>query len=322
MEFIGDGSRRTDGIGYPGWYIAQIYKNEKYIVLRLFEFTSIDWLMKHLSSLPSEQPPGTGFFRFFASMSLRLASLNSGSNGNCYYIGNGQDSVLVDAGISCRETDRRMRRLGLSLNGIRAIFISHEHTDHTRGVEVISRKFGIPVYITQKTHHQSRLSIARTLLKTFTPDAPVDIGTLSIKAFRKNHDASDPHSFTVTGNGITAGVFTDIGAPCGQLTSHLSECHAAFLETNYDEWMLDHGPYPLNLKRRIRSDVGHLSNRQALELFLAHKAPFMSLLILSHLSAENNHPDLVRNLFVQHASGTRIAVASRYKETELFEVFP
>jgi phosphoribosyl 1,2-cyclic phosphodiesterase len=253
-------------------------------------------------------------------MSLYLASINSGSNGNCYYIGNEKDAVLVDAGISCRETERRMARMGLSLRKVRAIFISHEHTDHTRGVEVISRKHRIPVYITEKTKLYSRLSFDPGLIHHFSSDEIIRIGDLAVHPFVKRHDAVDPHSFTVHGNGVTAGVFTDIGSACEHLLRHLGMCHAAFLESNYDEGMLDRGPYPLYLKRRIRSDVGHLSNHQALELFLNHRSPHLSLMLLSHLSAENNHPKLVHDLFTHHANGTKVAVASRYEETGVFVV--
>ena len=253
-------------------------------------------------------------------MTLYISSLNSGSNGNCYYIGNDHDAVLIDAGISCRQTERRMARLGLSIGRVRAIFISHEHSDHTRGVEVLSRKHRIPVYITPATHEESRLYLDPELLRSFTSDEPVHIGGLSVNPFPKRHDGIDPHSFTVTFKGITAGVFTDIGTACDQVIHHISRCHAAFLETNYDETMLEEGNYPFYLKRRIRGDEGHLSNTQALEIFRNHCTPSMKFLVLSHLSAQNNHPQVVHDLFIPHANGTRIAIASRYEETELFSI--
>ena len=251
-------------------------------------------------------------------MPLYLASLNSGSNGNCYYIGNGTEAVLIDAGISCRETERRMIRLGLPIHNVRAIFITHEHTDHTRGTEVLSRKFGIPVYITGTTYRHSRMKLDPKLMKSFSPGTPVEIGNLRVNPFSKRHDASQPHSFTVSSNGITAGVFTDIGIACDQVVLHLSQCHAAFLEANYDEKMLEGGRYPFFLKQRIRGEEGHLSNDQALELFKTHGPVYMQLLVLSHLSAENNHPQLVHDLFSSNANGIKIVVASRFGETELF----
>lgn len=225
---------------------------------------------------------------------------------------------MIDAGISCRETERRMMRLGLPIRNVRAIFITHEHTDHTRGAEVLSRKYGIPVYITGATYRSSRLNLDPETMRPFAAGSPVHIGGLRVNPFPKWHDASEPHSFTISAGGLTAGVFTDIGTACEQVAHHLKQCHAAFLEANYDEGMLDRGRYPLSLKRRIRGAEGHLSNVQALDLFITHRSPLMQLLILSHLSAENNHPQLVHDLFSHHANGTQIVVASRFEETELF----
>ena len=253
-------------------------------------------------------------------MSLHLSSLNSGSNGNCYYIGNNHDAVLVDAGISCRETEHRFERLGLSIRKIRAIFISHEHTDHTRGVSVLSKKYRIPVFITAATHQNSRLWLDPQLVNSFTTHEPLRIGSLTVIPVPKLHDGTDPHSFTVTGNGITVGVFTDIGLACEHVIRHFGRCHAAFLEANYDETMLKKGTYPEFLKNRIRGGVGHLSNIQALELFTSHRAPFLKLLMLSHLSEQNNRPWIVHELFAPHANGTRIVVASRYEESKLYSI--
>ncbi len=259
-------------------------------------------------------------FPVLCKMPLYLASINSGSNGNCYYIGNDTEAVLIDAGISCRETEHRMARLGLDIKNVKAIFITHEHTDHTRGVEVLSRKHSITVYITAATHQSSRLMLSPELYRNFTSGFLVRIGALKVFPFPKQHDACEPHSFTVSSGGITAGVFTDIGSGCEHVLHHFAQCHAAFLEANYDEKMLENGRYPLHLKRRIRSLKGHLSNEQALEIFTRHRSPQMRLLLLSHLSAENNHPQLAYNVFYPHANGTKIVVASRHVESEVYMI--
>ena len=251
-------------------------------------------------------------------MSLYIASLNSGSNGNCYYVGNHREAVLIDAGLSCRETEKRLSRLGLSFKKIKAIFISHEHTDHTCGVEVMARRYGLPVYLSEGTYRNSRLNLEENLVRQLKANVPEIIGELMVSAFLKQHDASDPYSFTVTGGGVTVGVFTDMGSVCDDLTQHFSLCHAAFLESNYDEEMLEEGRYPRFLKSRISSDHGHLSNRQSLELFKAHRSPFLSHLLLSHLSQDNNNPQLVLDLFKQHANGTHISIASRYEESPVY----
>lgn len=253
-------------------------------------------------------------------MSLFIASLNSGSNGNCYYIANEREAVLVDAGISCRETERRMARLGLAMNKVKAIFISHEHSDHIKGLRVLSKKHRLPVYITEPTHQHSGLFLEQELIRRFSPRDEVVIGELKVTCFQKEHDCSDPHSFLVSGNGVTIGVLTDIGKPCEQVIAHFKQCHAAFLEANYDETMLDEGHYPWYLKQRIRSGKGHLSNTQALELFMQHRPRFMSHLLLAHLSRENNSPQLVQQLFDRHAGGVHVSVASRDWESELYHI--
>ena len=253
-------------------------------------------------------------------MALYITSLNSGSNGNCYYIGNNTEAVLIDAGISCRETEKRMKKLGLSMNKIKAIFISHEHTDHIKGVESIAEKYNLPVFITAATAQRGRLHFKKELINYFVNDKPVHVGSLAVTAFLKLHDAIDPHSFIVTGNGITIGVFTDIGTTCTNVIKYFGQCHAAFLETNYDEEMLDRGSYPIFLKNRIRGGEGHLSNNEALEVFTKHRPSFMTHLLLSHLSRDNNSPQLVHQLFSSHANGVKIIVASRDEQSAVYTI--
>ena len=253
-------------------------------------------------------------------MSLQIASLNSGSNANCYYIGNKNEAVLIDAGLSCRETDKRMKRLGLDISLVKAIFISHEHTDHIAGLGVLSKKYKLPVYITQNTLRHCNIGVEKNITFSFSHNQSVSIGQLSVLPFIKSHDANDPHSFIISNNRVHVGVITDIGYACKHVIKHFKLCDAVFLESNYCEQMLENGSYPLHLKKRISSRKGHLSNDQALELFLKYKPDNLQLLILSHLSQNNNHPEIVNKMFTQHAGGVRIVVASRFKETELFNI--
>lgn len=206
-------------------------------------------------------------------MSLYITSLNSGSNGNCYYVGNEKEAVLIDAGISCREMEKRLARSGLSVLTIKAVFISHEHADHIRGLEVFARKHRLPVYITPRTQKNSSLQLDEKFVYSFNAYEEICIGELRVTAFPKLHDASDPHSFTITQAGVTIGVFTDIGYACSHVIENFKRCDAVFLEANYDETMLDEGHYPYHLKKRISSDKGHLSNKQALELLYSIKHP-------------------------------------------------
>ena len=227
---------------------------------------------------------------------------------------------MVDAGISCRETEKRMLRLGLSMQKVKAIFVSHEHSDHIKGIPVLAKKYQLPVYITQPTLINGGLAIDAHLVFSFAAFETINIGQLYIKAFPKQHDASNPHSFVVSCRDINIGVLTDIGIACQNVIEHFSQCHAVFLEANYDDNMLDKGNYPYHLKRRIRGGQGHLSNKQALELFTTHKAPYLTHLLLAHLSKNNNDPKLVYDLFLSNAGETYVTVASRDEETAVYQV--
>jgi len=251
-------------------------------------------------------------------MNLYLCSLNSGSNANCYYVGTDQDAVLIDAGLSCRETEKRMNQQGLDINKVRAIFVSHEHADHITGVPGISKKFQLPVYITPTTLENSRIPVEPTLVNSFLHNKAVSIGDLRILPFKKNHDGKDPHSFMVSGYGVNVGVITDIGFACKQVIKYFSQCQAVFLESNYCDTMLKNGNYPYHLQQRISGDEGHLSNDQALELFQHYRSADLQLLILSHLSKNNNTPALVNQLFSTHAGPTEIVVASRYEASAVY----
>ncbi len=227
---------------------------------------------------------------------------------------------MIDTGISCKETEKRMGLLGLSMHKVKAIFISHEHTDHIKGLPVIATKYNLPVFISRGTYRHSGLSISPKALNWLSPGDSVFIGELCVTSFCKMHDAEDPHSFVVTHRGINVGVFTDLGVCCDQLIAHFKICHAAFLEANYDETMLENGRYPLFLKNRIRGGKGHLSNNQALDIFTKYRSPNMSHLLLAHLSKDNNDPQLVQRLFESQARQTKIIVASRYAATSIFTI--
>lgn len=250
-------------------------------------------------------------------MALHIASLNSGSNGNCYYVGNENEAVLIDLGISCREAEIRMKKIGLAMKKVKAIFVSHEHTDHIKGVSTMAHKYSLPVYITPETA-KTGTRLIKHLIRPFIADQHIEIGDLQIVAFTKHHDAIDPHSFIIRHKETTVGVITDIGIVCKQVVQYFKQCNAVFLESNYDELMLQNGRYPQILKDRISGGKGHISNKEALELFIHHRSPNLSHLLLAHLSKENNSPELVQQLFAPYAGNTTISVASRYEASEVY----
>ncbi len=251
---------------------------------------------------------------------LFTAAIASGSNGNCYYIGNADDAVLVDAGISAKETERRMAHLGLSMEKVRGIFVSHEHTDHVRGLELLAHRWNLPVWGTRATLSRCRLGRVAHQAVAIGHDAVTEVGQLQIHAFRKRHDAADPISFSVRYAGVQVGIFTDIGRCCDNLIAHFRDCHGVFLEANYCEQLLAGGAYPYHLKKRISGGYGHISNREALEIFLAHRSPTLSHLLLSHLSGNNNTPERALETFLPHAGSTQVVVASRYAPSPLFKI--
>jgi phosphoribosyl 1,2-cyclic phosphodiesterase len=214
----------------------------------------------------------------------------------------------------------RMEQKNLNPDKIKAIFISHEHNDHFRGVRVLSKQIGIPVYLTSKTLCKSWKSHRPLNTVFFSPGDIVRIGDFSVHTFLKKHDAAEPCSFRVEHNGINIGVFTDIGSPCENVINHLNKCNAIFLESNYDEDMLWAGSYPYYIKQRIASEFGHLSNIQAKELLEKHHNSDLQTIILSHISQENNTQDIVMTTFDEFKNKYRIEVSNRYAVSEVFEI--
>jgi phosphoribosyl 1,2-cyclic phosphodiesterase len=248
---------------------------------------------------------------------IEICALASGSNGNCYYIGNEKDAVLVDAGISTKKILQRMDQAGLYTAKVRGIFISHEHSDHVHGVRVLSKRLGVPAWFTQGTFDALKFGEAPELVQIFNPEKAIKIGSLIVHPFLKNHDAAEPCSFRIEYDDWHVGVFTDIGEACERLKHHLRKCHALFLETNYDERMLWDGIYPYHLKQRVASAHGHLSNDQAFELIRDHAGPELVHVFLSHLSGENNLPELAAARFESLTDRFNIKLTSRHTFSEL-----
>lgn len=242
---------------------------------------------------------------------VEICALASGSNGNCYYIGNEQAAVLIDAGISCKQMLVRMADLGLDAGKVKAVFISHEHVDHIRGARVIAKKLNIPVYFTYGTWNHAHKSSKPVHHQFFQVNQAITINGMIIHAFSKQHDAGEPCSFRVELEGMSIGVMTDIGEACPQVISHLKQCDALFLESNYDEQLLWNGNYPWPLKKRVASALGHLSNDQALSLLMEHAGPQLKTVFLSHISAENNTPELAFETFRPLHNQMEVLLTSR-----------
>lgn len=251
---------------------------------------------------------------------LDICALASGSNGNCYYIGNQEEAILVDAGLSFKQLLKRMEQKSIDPRLIRALFISHEHGDHVRGARVTAKKLDIPVYMTRGTYHSTYGTWKPLSFRPLENNVPIQAGSFTVWPVLKNHDAAEPTSFRISLGHLNVGVFTDIGSPCDNVREHLRQCQALFLETNYDQQMLKEGPYPYHLKVRINSPVGHLSNTQAFELLSEHAHPALQCVFLSHLSAENNRPEIALRVFSPLENRFQVRMTDRYAAADLFAV--
>jgi phosphoribosyl 1,2-cyclic phosphodiesterase len=253
---------------------------------------------------------------------MEVAALASGSSGNCFYVGNKREAVLVDVGISAKQVYQRMESLGLNPEKLKGIFITHEHSDHINGVDVLARRLQIPVYATKKTLQNGMICSELLLLRPISAGKDIKIGGLSVESFSKSHQAADPVSYTIVGNKRVA-VITDAGYVCKNIQEHISDAHFLFIESNHDEKMLEKGPYPVYLKRWISGNTGHLSNRQAALSVLECASAELQNIVLSHLSQTNNSLEVALETFnsiLKERKGFRakIDVSVRERPTSLY----
>ena len=227
---------------------------------------------------------------------MECCALASGSSGNCFYVGNDSEGILVDAGISAKQILTRLESINGSPQKIRALFLTHEHIDHVRGADVIARKLNIPIFATKATLQNCFVCSNKNLIHVITTNKLTTLGNLSIEAFSKSHGAADPVSYTISEKKRIS-VITDAGYVCDNIKHHVSNSDIVYLESNHDEEMLEQGSYPYFLKKWIKGDKGHLSNHQAAMCIKQHSTPRLQRVILSHLSANNNTPERALQTF-------------------------
>lgn len=238
---------------------------------------------------------------------VSVCVLASGSRGNATYISDGRSAILIDAGLSGVEIQRRMDAKGLDPNSLDAILVSHEHTDHIKGVGVLSRRFGLTVYINDGTRQASGRTLGKLPgVQPFTCGHSFPIGGLTVHPFSISHDAEDPAGFTIACNHTKVGVATDLGIATGVVKTRLKSCDILVLEANHDAQMLIDGPYPWHLKQRIRGRSGHLSNEDAALLLESLQHDRLAHVILAHLSEENNTPQKARYAVKNVLNGARV----------------
>tara|TARA_B100000614_G_C14539787_1_gene489835 strand:+ start:179 stop:934 length:756 start_codon:yes stop_codon:yes gene_type:complete len=220
-----------------------------------------------------------------------MCPLASGSKGNAVFVSTGDTAVLVDAGLSGVEIQRRLDTIGERPEHLKAIVITHEHTDHVKGAGILSRRFDIPVFITRDTWRACSNLGKIDRLEFFEVGTEFTVGDMTVTPFSISHDARDPAGLTLACGGKKIGLATDLGLANSLVKYHLSGSNALYLESNHDPRMLDNGPYPWHLKQRIKGRHGHLSNMDARDLVAELHHGDLSHLVLAHLSEENNCPD-------------------------------
>ena len=235
-------------------------------------------------------------------MCVSVTMLASGSRGNCAIVASTRTRILVDAGISCRETFKRMRSAGEDPHTLSAILITHEHSDHVYGLATLAKKLRIPVFMTAATHavwaramrnvNGVRPQIEK--LERFESGHRFQIGDIEVKPFTIPHDAADPVGFTFRIEGSKVSVATDLGYLPVNVRDHLRKSDILIMESNHDVEMLRGGSYPWAVKQRVASNVGHLSNEKLADFFTGDYDNNAAFVVLAHLSEQNNHPEIAR----------------------------
>ncbi len=245
-------------------------------------------------------------------MGVSVSVLGSGSRGNCALVATSATRILVDAGLSGRETFKRLSALGERAEEISAILITHEHSDHVAGLQRLATKLNVPVFLTAPTHRAWSRAVCDD--KGAIPELPklehffagrgFSVGDFEVMPFTIPHDAADPVGFTFRAEGVKIGFVTDLGYVSANVKDNLRGCNVLVVESNHDVERLRSGPYPWSVKQRVMSRVGHLSNEALAEFFSSDYDGEAEYLILAHLSEQNNHPEIARAA-AEHALGGR-----------------
>lgn len=238
-------------------------------------------------------------------MNIEFCSLSSGSSGNCYYLGNEFHGILIDAGISGTAIRKSLKNLGISMQSIMAVLITHNHTDHIRGLYQLSRKNNLPAFTTSKIW-KSILSpknkIPGDSIREIGLQQKFHVAGFDIEAFPVYHDAPETVGFHICHGDKKVTIATDLGHICETAASYIKAANLLVLESNYDDYMLENGNYPTYLKARIRSDYGHLGNHQTSAFLADNIGEHLSHICLAHLSKNNNTPELAYQKLTQTLS--------------------
>ncbi len=230
-------------------------------------------------------------------MKIKFISLASGSSGNCYFLGTEQYGILIDAGIALRTIKKGLKDVGISMEAIRAVFITHDHADHIKAVGGLGEKLHIPVYATAKTHQGINKNYCmteklHTCVHYIEKQQPMQLADFCIESFEVPHDGTDNVGYCIEINGKIFSFLTDLGEITPTAAEYICKANYLIIEANYDEEMLRMGTYPPYLKERIMSRTGHMSNTDTANFLAEHISEKLKYIWLCHLSKDNNHPEL------------------------------
>ncbi len=253
---------------------------------------------------------------------MLCVSLQSGSNGNCIFVEAGGVRLVFDAGLGAREAERRLGEAGGTLRGAHALILSHNHSDHVRSAGAFHRLFGLPLFMSQGTHRVVQARLGRTEpVGCFRPGQTLRFGEVAVRTVPTPHDGVGGVAFVVEHDGCRLGILTDLGHVFPALRKVLPTLDAVLIESNYDPDMLERGPYPYELKQRIRGPGGHISNEESADLLCSCTNGRLQWACLAHLSEENNTP---KRALAAHKAvlGKRfpLHVAGRYESTGPLEL--
>jgi len=257
-------------------------------------------------------------------MSIRICLLGSGSKGNCTLVATEKTRLLIDAGLTRKETYARLAAIGEPADCCDALVISHEHIDHIRGLRLLALDLKMPVYISPATRDTLSWDPKIRAVELFTPGQKFTVGDIEITPFLVPHDAVDPVAFTLETQGIKIGLVTDLGYIPEVVKQHVLGCHFLAFESNHDLEMLKVGPYPWHVKQRVMGRHGHLSNNTTASFLADDFDGAARVLVLAHLSETNNHPEIARLSAQQALEGrTRggrpeLHLASQSSPTQVF----
>ena len=255
---------------------------------------------------------------------IRAIALQSGSNGNCIYVESANVRLLFDAGITGISAAERLSRYGHDIRCVDAVIISHDHADHIRYAGVYSRKFGLPVFMTRDTLRVASWKMplgSFPELHHFVAGDTLRFGNLTVETIPTPHDGADAVMFVIDRDGKRLAILTDLGHPFRALRSLMGSLDAVFIESNYDPYMLDHGPYPLRLKQRIRGPGGHISNVESAQLLACTDTTRLRWACLAHLSENNNNPTVALATHKERLGDTiMLHVAGRHSPTQVLDL--